>query len=169
MEAVNTPRDGAFASWQFSAATGLAEAADRSRSAELRAKVGRLSAILGAARRVVEDDRAPDDRKIEAVRLLGRSEGNGAILGTLLKPQVSDKVQDAALKALEKIGDRRAGDVLVGGWNGYPPRLRSGVLDALLGRPSWTATLLSSLEDRCVPGRRDPPDLSPEAPRPAGS
>ena len=151
LEAVGTPVAGRFASWQFSAASGLLEAADRVRSTELAATLGKLAKLLDASRVMAADDREPDVSRVEAIRLLGRSEGDRALLGSLLKPQVSAKVQDAALGAIARSGDRRVADILIGGWREYPPSLRDGVLDTLLGRPTWTFALLSSIEDKCLP------------------
>ena len=57
VDAINTPKNGAFAPWQFSAAVGLAEAADRTRSPERIAAIRRLSRLTEAARGVAKDDR----------------------------------------------------------------------------------------------------------------
>jgi putative heme-binding domain-containing protein len=156
LNAVNTPRDGGFAPWQFSAASGLLEAADRTRSPALSASFLKLEKLLGASRLMAADDRISEARRIEAIRLLGRSDGDRALLGSLLRPQVPVTVQDAALRAIAKSADRRVADVLIGGWNEYSPGLRNGVLDTLLGRPSWTSALLSSLEDKCLPAAEVP-------------
>ena len=156
--AVETPgKDGSFASWQFSAAVGLAEAADRGGNPALKSAFQRLNRVVSAARGAAVDERAATDRRVEAIRLLGRSTEDRAFLAGLLRAQEPEKVQDAALKALAKADDRQVADVLIGGWKGYPPGLRSGVLDTLLSRTPWTSALLSSLEDRCVPSAEIPP------------
>jgi putative membrane-bound dehydrogenase-like protein len=157
IEAVDKPRGAEFAPWQFAAAAGLIEAADRARSPELIAATGRLTPLLDAARTLAGDERAPLDRRLVAIRVLGRSEGDRAVLAGLLTPQNPETVQEAALRALARTGDRRVADVLMGGWKGYTPALRGGVLDIVMGRPSWTASLLSSLEDKCVPPAEIPP------------
>ena len=158
LEAVDTRgQDGVFAPWQFSAAAGLAEAADRGQSPALKSVFRRLTKLLGAARNIAGNGMAKEDRRIEAIRLLGRTEGDRPILAQLLNPRESEKVQNSALRAIAKTDDRQVADVLLGGWKGYPPGLRGGVLDTLLARPSWTAALLSSLEDTCVPPAEIPP------------
>jgi putative membrane-bound dehydrogenase-like protein len=157
LAAINTPKGGTYAPWQFSAAAGLAEAADRVGSSELRAATRRLSGLVEAARRVARDDRSPEDDRIYAIRALGRSEADRGLLVELLAPQVPAKVQESALRTLVRSDDRRVADVLIGGWNGFTPSVRGGVLDALLSRASWTSTLLSSLEDKCVPTTEIPP------------
>ena len=156
LDSVGTPKDGQFAPWQVSAAAGLLEAADRIRSPELSSESLRLDSLLGASRLVARDDRAPDSRRVEAIRLLGRSDGDRALLGSLLRPQVPAKVQDAALRGIARNGDRRVADILIGGWPEYSPRLRDGVLDTLLVRTSWTSALLASLEDKCLPAAEVP-------------
>ncbi len=155
--AIDTPKGGTYAPWQFSAAAGLADAADRSRSPELIAATRRLSGLIAAARRVARDDRSAEDARIIAIRVLGRSEADRGLLVDLLAPQVPAKVQESALRVLTKTDDRRVADVLIGGWNGFTPSVRGGVLDALLSRASWTSTLLSSLEDKCLPTTEIPP------------
>ncbi len=158
LEAVNTPgRDGTFEPWQFSAAAGLAEAADRGQTPGLKAALQGLSKIAGAARVVAGGEKVGEDRRIEAIRLLGRSEGDRSVLVALLSPRESEKIQNAALRALAKADDKRVADALLGGWKGYPPGLRGGVLDTLLARPSWTSALLSCLEDTCLPAAEIPP------------
>ena len=156
LDAVNTPKDGRFAPWQFSAAAGLIEAADRARSPELSASFLKLERLFKAAGITAMNDQAPETRRVEAIRLLGRSAGDPALLCSLLGPRVPAPVQDAALRAIAMSEDRRAADVLIGGWNEYPPGLRNGVLDTLLGRPSWTSALLSSIEDKGLPSAEVP-------------
>ena len=56
---------------------------------------------------------------------------------------------------------------MTGGWprpsweagRAIRPSLRGAILDTLLGRPSWTSALLSSLEDTCVPPGEIPPAI----------
>ncbi len=157
LEGVGTPKGGAFAPWQFSAAAGLADAADRSRAPDLIAAFGRLDALIAAARAVADDDRAAEARRVEAVRLLGRAEGDRPALIRLLSPQAPERLQAAALRSLARSDDRRVAGALLGGWKGFTPNLRGAVLDAVLARPAWTGELLSALEETCVPPGEVPP------------
>jgi putative heme-binding domain-containing protein len=115
--------------------------------------------LLSAARRLAADDRADEDRRIEAIRILGRAEGDRVFLAQLLRPQVPARLQLAAIRSMARTGDRRVAETLLGGWSGHPPDLRGAILDTLLGRPSWTSALLSSLEDTCVPPGEIPPAI----------
>jgi len=159
LDSVGTPRDGAFAPWQFAAAAGLAEEVDRGRSPELAAAFGRWGELIAAARAAAADDRAAEERRVEAARILGRSEGDRAVLAGLLRPQVPTRVQLAALRSMARADDPRAADLLLGGWKGYPPGLRAAILDTLLGRASWTSALLGALEDSFVPPGEIPPAI----------
>jgi putative membrane-bound dehydrogenase-like protein len=156
LESVNRPTNGSFSSWQFSAAAGLAEAADRSRSAALLAAFQRLSALLAATRSIAGDQGAAVERRIEAIRPLGRSEADRPVLAALLKPQEPEQIQRAALRSLTKSDDKRVAESILDHWKELSPGLRGAALDALLGRSTWTFALLSSLEDRCVPAGEIP-------------
>jgi putative membrane-bound dehydrogenase-like protein len=159
LDAVGKPGASGFARWQFSAAAGLAEEADRNRSPELSAAIGRWGDLISAARGLADDDRVEEDRRIEATRILGRAEGDRAFLAQLLRPQVPARLQLVAIRSMARTDDRRVAEILLGGWNGHPPDLRGAILDTLLGRPSWTAAMLSSMEDQCVPPGEIPPAI----------
>ena len=73
------------------------------------------------------------------------------MLAALFRPQVSSALQQAAVAALGRSDDRKVAEMLLSGWKGHSPQLRSVILDALLSRPTWTSALLSSLEDTCTP------------------
>ena len=157
LEAVVTPGKDGFALWQLSAAAGIAEAADRGRSPLFGAFTGKMDPLMAAARSLAADNQAPEERRKVAVRVLGRSEDDRAVLMALLHPQVPESLQNSALLALTRRDDRRVADALLAGWKGYTPSLRSGVLDMILGRPAWTPALLSALEETCVP----PAEIAP--------
>jgi putative heme-binding domain-containing protein len=164
---------GRYAPWQFAALCGLLDARNRSRkplSLELDKPLAKLSE---AARRLAEDNGAAEADRLAALRLLGhtaaRNTADRDLLLGLLRPQVSTAIQQAAVAALGKTSDSTVPDMLVRDWKAHSPQVRAAILDALLSRPAWTASLLSSLEDGCVPpaeidparrqrllGRRDP-------------
>jgi putative heme-binding domain-containing protein len=73
------------------------------------------------------------------------------LLATLLKPQVPDRVQRAALAASARGADPKLPEPLLSGWKGHSPGVRTAVLDTLLSRDEWSSALLFSLEDKCVP------------------
>ncbi|MFO0907886.1 MAG: c-type cytochrome [Isosphaeraceae bacterium] len=73
------------------------------------------------------------------------------MVAALLNPRTPDRVQAAALDAAARGRDPKLPEALLAGWKGHSPAVRTRVLDTLLSRPEWTGTLLSSLEDTCVP------------------
>jgi putative heme-binding domain-containing protein len=127
----------------------------------MRAAVARLDAVDGAARALAAAPKATDDDRVAALAPVGRDprrrDAERDLLLNLLRPQVSDRVQRAAVAAAARGNDPKLPATLLNGWKGYAPGLRDAVLDALLGRAEWTGALLSSLEDTCVPpGEVDP-------------
>jgi putative membrane-bound dehydrogenase-like protein len=146
---------GRFAAWQFAAVASLVDAAARARRPLDEAIRTRLDTLARAARQVAADDRAGDDVRLAAIRLLGRDadrrNNDRALLAGLLRPQVPGPVQQAAVAALGRGADPQLPAALVGNWKAYSPALRSAILDTLLSRDAWASALLFSLEDRCVP------------------
>ncbi len=120
-----------------------------------------LASLLPAARRAVSDTQTDEAERIAAAGLLGfhanADSKDRDLLVALLRPQVSVAVQQAAVASLGKLTDAKLPDLLVHDWRSHSPQIRSAVLDALLSRTAWTSSLLSSLEDGCVP----PGDIDP--------
>jgi putative heme-binding domain-containing protein len=155
VRAVGTPegQGGQFAPWQFSALAGLLDGARG--NAEIAKAIQPLDGLRNAARAVAEDDKASEDDRLLAVRLLGREpkdqDADRDRLAKLLRPQVSGRLQQAAVAALGRTSDRRVPETLLAGWKSHSPQLRSVLLDTLLSRDAWAATLLASIEDKCTP------------------
>src|SRR5206468_3710467 len=141
LNAVATPAQGRYASWQFTALAGLLDGLDRRNSSlkrladeggdELRRTVAQLAGLFAAARSVAVDPTArPEDRQ-QAVRLLGRgldqqSEDHER-LAALLVPQNPESLQAAAVTELGRSQDPRTPERLLRGWAGYGPKVRSQV------------------------------------------
>jgi putative membrane-bound dehydrogenase-like protein len=152
---------GSFASWQFAALRGLMEASNRSKHPiELKREPG-LTRLVDAARAVARDEKAPEDRRLPAIALLGftasSNPADGELLVDLLKPRMPIALQQGAVAALGRTSDPKLPDRLSRGWKTYSPQVRGAILDLLLSRQPWTASLLSSLEDACIaPAEVDP-------------
>lgn len=157
VETLSTPggQGGQFAAWQFSALASLLEASARARKPVDSADLKRFEKIQEAARIRAGDEKAAEEDRLAAVRLLGRSQETQALdraqLVGLLRPQVSGALQQAAVAALSRGDDPQVPTILIDGWKGHSPQLRTAILDTLLSRDSWTKTLLFSLEDTCLP------------------
>ncbi|WP_406699828.1 PVC-type heme-binding CxxCH protein [Singulisphaera sp. Ch08] len=154
---LSTPagQGGQFASWQFSALASLLDASARARKPVAQTDLNRFEKIREAARTLAGDDKAGEEDRLAAVRLLGRDKASQALdrprLVGLLRPQVSGTLQQAAVAALSRGDDPQVPTILIDGWKGHSPQLRTTILDTLLSRDVWTKTLLFSLEDTCLP------------------
>jgi putative membrane-bound dehydrogenase-like protein len=146
---------GRYAPWQFAGLAGLLEAGKRSQKLAALDVDPRFARLWEAARQLVGDDNASDTARLPAVRLLAyaaaRNAGDRDRLFALLRPQVSIELEQAAVAALARTNDPKIGEMLVRDWKTHSPQIRGAILDAILSRGSWTSSLLSALEDGCVP------------------
>ena len=69
-----------------------------------------------------------------------------ALFAGLLTPHVDASRQSAVVSALAGTNRPQVAEILLRGWKGHSPGLRSQILDALLSRGGWTNSLLSSIE-----------------------
>jgi putative heme-binding domain-containing protein len=112
--------------------------------------------LLAAARGWAASDARSIEDRLAAVALVGRlgvemPEADRDQLAALLVPQTPAALQEAAVAALGRTRGARVPELLVRGWKTQTPAVREVVLETLLSRPEWVGSLLSSLEDGCVP------------------
>ena len=92
---------------------------------------------------------------MQAARLLGRGLDHqvedATLLAGLLVPQTPDEVQSAAVAGLGRLRDERVPQLLLAGWKGYGPALRTQVLEVLSRRDEWLRTILNAVERKQVP------------------
>jgi putative membrane-bound dehydrogenase-like protein len=164
LNTVAQPENGKYAAWQFAALAGTLDALDQSNSslknlrdgedADLKATVKRLDGLFTAARAAVADKKSPRESQLLAVRLLGRGldhqQEDVKLLAGLLVPQVPADLQAAAVSALGGLRDAKVPEVLLSGWKGYGPALRSQVFDVLIRRQDWLKAILDALERKEV-------------------
>ncbi|HEX3447199.1 MAG TPA: PVC-type heme-binding CxxCH protein, partial [Isosphaeraceae bacterium] len=159
--AVPSGQGGRYAPWQFSTLAGLLEARDHPNRPFKLDLDKPFASVWAAAHRVVSDESAPEAERVGAVRLIGyrarRDLKNRDLLIGLLRPQVSAGLQQAAVAALGRTDDPKLADLLLVDWKRYSPSIRDSILDVVLSRTAWTSSLLSCLEDGCVP----PPEIDP--------
>ena len=155
----------AGATWRVPAALGLADGL-RGR-ADFRTKAGnaplrallpesdaaareRLAGFFDAALRVALDDGQPPARRTAAVALLGHTafESGAARLAPLLDARQPADLQLQAVRALERAGDAKGGEILVGAerWTRYTPQVREAVIAAMLGKPALARVLLAAVK-----------------------
>jgi putative heme-binding domain-containing protein len=164
LQAVAAPEKGRYAPWQFHALGGLLDTLDQRGTplaklqtegdADLKAAVRHLDGLFAAARSLAADEKPPAAERAAAVRLLGRGpdhqQEDVKALADLLVPQTGEELQAAVVGTLGRLRDPRVPEVLLAGWKGYSPSLRSRVLDALLGRDDWSRAVLDAVEHKQV-------------------
>jgi putative membrane-bound dehydrogenase-like protein len=146
---------GRYAPWQFAALAGLLAARDRSK-AQLSLDLDKpFAGLWEAARSLVKDDSAAEADRLAALPVLrysaARNPADQDLLFALLRPQTPIGLQQAAVSALSRSAEKRTADLILRDWKTYSPQVRGAILDAMLSRSTWTSSLLSSLEDGCVP------------------
>jgi putative membrane-bound dehydrogenase-like protein len=153
------PRHGRFAAWQWAALSGALDGLNRRGQNLEQWDDGQLARpirqMLEEARKIAADARTPESDRLAAVHVLGRElaerDVDVSILAKLLVPQNPVALQTAAADALGRIPEARVAAILITGWKGYTPTLKSLVLDLLLGRDAWERQLLQSIEQKDVP------------------
>lgn len=109
-----------------------------------------LEGMLSEARRVVIDEKKAEPDRVAAIGVLGRSRSirdeDVEALQKLLLPQNPAAVQSAGIAALGRVVDDRVPSLLIKGWRGYSPSMKSQSLDVLLGREPWTKLMLARIE-----------------------
>jgi len=118
----------------------------------------RLSAVFAQAAGVASDAKAPPDRRLEAIDLLGVSSFAQARepLASVLAPRQSDKVQIAAIASLAQYPDKEVASTLLRAWPAYAPNAKEAALAALLAREDRAEALLEAIRA----GKIEPAELS---------
>ena len=115
----------------------------------LRIPIEGTDALFEAARHRVQDDSLDVAERKTAIELLGRGRTDRLtdlqLLAGTLKPRTSVDVQLAAIRRLARTGNSDAPSMLLAGWAGHGPRVRSAILDALLRRRAWIPSLLDEM------------------------
>ena len=104
------------------------------------------------------DKEGSKTNRLQALRILESApfELTGPLATELIVPSESPAIQLAALQNMNASLDPRSGKVILKGWSGYSPELRSAVLDAIFSREDRIPALVSALEE----DRIEPNDLS---------
>jgi putative membrane-bound dehydrogenase-like protein len=164
LKAIATPEKGKYTGWHFATLAGLLDTLDQSNSSlaklreggdkELQGVVDSLAGLFAAARAKLADKKGGGEEQTLAVRLLGRGldqhEEDVKRLASLLVPQTPEDLQAAAVTTLGKLRDARVPELLLKGWKGYGPALRSRVVDVLLQRQGRINAVLDALQDKRI-------------------
>jgi putative heme-binding domain-containing protein len=101
--------------------------------------------------KVLGDPAAPDDARIQGVRVARRlktDEARAALLRVLADP--SEAVAVESIRALAELGGDGVPAALLAAWKAYSAAARRAAVDALASRPAWAAALLQAVEDKTV-------------------
>jgi putative membrane-bound dehydrogenase-like protein len=163
LDRVGAPENGHYAAWQYAALAGLLDALDQQSTtlakfsegkSDLRAAVDRLAPLFDAARAAMRNERTPHEERVQAIRLPGRGLGHvaedRAALANLLVPQVEEAIQAAAVGTLGRLHDPAVPELLLRGWKGHGPALRSQILDVLFRRDDGLKATLAAVERKQV-------------------
>ncbi|MCA9073920.1 MAG: c-type cytochrome [Planctomycetaceae bacterium] len=110
---------------------------------------------------VAADADLPEAVREAAIDLLAYAsfERAGAVLGELLNPQTSQRLQLAAIGALNQQAGDQPSQVLVENWESFSPQCRKAAVDAMLSQQTRTSELLQAMTDGDVnPGDLEPAD-----------
>ncbi|MGE3809883.1 MAG: PVC-type heme-binding CxxCH protein, partial [Gemmataceae bacterium] len=153
------PEAGKYTADQFAIVAGLLDALDlrllhKKGSPELQQAIARLGDLFEAARRSLVDEKAPEATRLRAAAVVGRGldkrEEDLKLLASLLVPQTPEPLQAACLATLGRAGAPQTPDLLLKSWQGYGPKQRGLVLDALLGRTDWIDDVLAAIEKKQI-------------------
>lgn len=109
-----------------------------------------LDELFARAITLARDDRAPTRERVSAVTLLGSSDfaRAGALVGDLLDPRHPPALQLQAVRALERLGDARGGELLVepANWVRYTPQIRAAAVSTLTTKPALAGVMFAAIE-----------------------
>lgn len=162
---IGQPQDGRITPGQLAAFAGLLDALDQRNTtlkklhdegdADLKKAVADSAGLFQTARKHLVDKKAAPEDQLAALRLLGRGldkqKEDIDLMAGLLTPQTERETQAAAVAALGKLRDPSIPALLIRGWKGYGPAMRTAVLDTLFRRDDWLKATLAALEKKDIP------------------
>jgi putative heme-binding domain-containing protein len=116
--------------------------------------VKKLDKIMSSLVKVAEKESNDDEKRLAAAKLLCRvpqyKTSGVELLSRLLRPQVDESLQSAAIETIAQSGLETVPKVLENAWPELSPDLRNIAVDAWLSRESWTNQLLKLIEKRTL-------------------
>ena len=111
-----------------------------------------LAGMIAEARKAAPDTKRPVAERVEAIGTLGfgtldelRDE-----FSELLELQQPPQVQLAAVETLGRFRGELVPEILLEGWSGYSPAVRSRAIEILFSRSPWILQLLGAIEQKQV-------------------
>jgi putative membrane-bound dehydrogenase-like protein len=151
--------------WQRAALSGLTEGVSRRGSSfpvfleKLPEQRTTATALLKDVTRAAADPKADDEDRKAAAELLAHTpwETAGPVLTKLIAEDVPTPVRLAAVRSLAAHPRPEVAGLLLDGWRGHTPAVRTEVLETLIRRPDRAAALLDAIEA----GKVRPADIDP--------
>ena len=107
-----------------------------------------LAELLKQAKQTAGNREADTAARIQAIRGLSLAafEDVESLCGELLDLREASKIQSAVLQTLTDFDDDRVAGVILEGWRGFSPVVRTEATETLLSRPAWIRALLDAVE-----------------------
>jgi len=150
---------------RFGAFAELLEALDRGKKSydqftsesgpRLKNLLGGVGNLMKTARKLVKDDKAEDRRRISAIALMGRIEGErqkdlnlliDLLLTDLIDGKTPTELQSSAIRRIGRIRPTSLLSLFRDRWKVLSPLIRRTILDELLSRRGTVRSLLASIE-----------------------
>jgi len=114
-----------------------------------------VDAVFNQIPAFLESQSAPVWMRVECLPLLltktpTRDRFNEELLLHLLSVNGPTPMKNAVIQSLGRQKDVRAGMVLLAGWSGYLPDMKTQVLESLVNRPEWHHLLVKSLDQNLI-------------------
>jgi putative membrane-bound dehydrogenase-like protein len=133
----------------FSLARSLDEGLKRAGASVEQADTGgELKGVFARAELFATKIGAPEETRLEGIRLLGLTTYavSGPTLLSLIQPSEPASIQVAAVSTLGRFRGTQASSELTRRWGDFPPRIKSEALSVLLAQPTRAAILLQAIE-----------------------
>jgi putative membrane-bound dehydrogenase-like protein len=156
---IATPVDGRFETWQYQVMAGLVDAIQYSGDSlrdlhersvpEMGAALEATAGLFAAARVDAVDATLDPERRLQAVRLVGRGlerhEDDVQRLADQLVASTPVKTQQTIVNVLGILQPDNLPDVLLDQWVQHGPDIRPQILETLLRKQTWTIALLNRI------------------------
>ena len=111
-----------------------------------------ITGLLKEAQAAAADDRQSVGQRQQAILLLGYDEFSRVekSLAQLLNPKQPQEIQAAAIHVLSGFISPQVAGILLNGWRGYTPAIRSEAVDALVARKERLSPLLEAIESKKI-------------------
>ncbi len=160
LQCIATPRRGRYDTWQYTLLASLMDAIEyraqtwhdvhEEAGPNLRRAMEATAGLVRQARQDAVDSSVDPARRVQAMRLIGRSkEGadeDAHRLAGLLVPQTPVAVQNSVVEAMARLAPADLPDILLRDWSQQGPDIRPRIVDILLDQEPWALRLLAYVE-----------------------